>query len=454
MAGILAVTDGPAGMRFSTIELCRRLAAAGHAVTFAGAASACGVAEHHGLRFRALEPNRLAGFQAEDAAGSIVDRLRRMAERRRNAAAATGVEDFAELLGELGPDLVLIDGEMHEHIVACAGAAVPLALLNTFCSIWRRAGSPPPHTAVRTGVGWRGSQVGIALAWAAFRVRKRAQALRLRAAQLGCDRISVIREVARESGFDVDRESDPSQWLIPFTYPRLPALSLHALEFEFSHERFPGVRFVGPMVLEDRLDPPMPEADRRRLDAVLDRRRRSGPGRVLLYAGFGSFFTAHRGWLRRLVNAVGRRSDWELVLALGQSIDPAELGELPEGVHGFTWAPQLEVLTHADAAIVHGGINTIDECVLAGVPMLVTCGGETDMAGNTARVVHHGLGVAGDPDGDDADRILARIQQLLDDDAFGGNVNRMRLAYRAYADRGVAERAVDELLAGRGGVGS
>ncbi|MEE4270338.1 MAG: nucleotide disphospho-sugar-binding domain-containing protein [Thermoanaerobaculales bacterium] len=451
MAEILAVTDGPAGMRFSTIELCRRLVAAGHAVIFAGAASARELAEHHGLGYRELEPNGLGAFHNEDSTAGVVDRLRRIPERRRTAAASTGASRFAALLDELGPDLVLLDGEMHEHIVVGAGAGVQLALLNTFCSIWRRPGLPPPHTPIRPGVGWRGNRLGMALAWTAFDLRKRIRSLRHRIGRVGCDRVSVLRSIARDAGFDLDREADPSQWLIPFTYPRLPALSLHAFEFEFHHEPAPGVRFVGPMVLEERLDPPMPEADRRRLDAVLDRRRGSGSEGALLYAGFGSFFTADRRWLCRLIDAVGKRPDRELVLALGDGLDPAELGGLPEGVYAFAWVPQLEVLSHADAAIVHGGINTIDECVLAGVPMLVVCGGETDMAGNTARVLHHGLGLAADPVGDGAVHILGRLDRLLGDAAIKENLDRMGLAYRTYAENGEVERVVDDLLGGRRG---
>ena len=113
--------------------------------------------------------------------------------------------------------------------------------------------------------------------------------------------------------------------------------------------------------------------------------------------------------------------------------------------------PQLEILKHADVAINHGGINTIDECVLAGVPMLVSCGGETDMAGNTARIVHHGIGLAADPERDTTDRILGRLDRLLVDDVFKHNLVRMGRAYRAYAENGVAEGVIDELLAGQRG---
>jgi UDP:flavonoid glycosyltransferase YjiC (YdhE family) len=267
---------------------------------------------------------------------------------------------------------------------------------------------------------------------------------------VGCDRISVLQSIARDTGFDIDRETDAGQWLIPFTYPGFPVLSLHALEFEFPHEPAHGVQYVGPMVLEDRLDPTMSDADRRRLDTLFDRDRRSDPGRAMLFAGFGSFFTANRRWVRRLVDSVGRRPGWDLVLALGHGADRDELGELPTNVHVFAWAPQLEVLAHANAAIVHGGINTADECVLAGVPMLVACGGETDMAGNTARVVHHGIGLAADPERDTPSRILGRLDRLLGDSTFADNLDEMRRVYRSYADKEVAERTVDELLADAG----
>ncbi|MGB5526120.1 MAG: nucleotide disphospho-sugar-binding domain-containing protein, partial [Gemmatimonadota bacterium] len=138
----------------------------------------------------------------------------------------------------------------------------------------------------------------------------------------------------------------------------------------------------------------------------------------------------------------------ELVLALGDRSEPADLGELPAGVHAFARAPQLEILARADAAIVHGGINTIDECVLAGVPMLTSCGGETDMAGNTVRVVHHGIGLAADPERDTTGRILDRLDRLLGDLSIAGNLSRMGALYRAYSEEEVAQRAVDRLLFG------
>jgi MGT family glycosyltransferase len=261
-----------------------------------------------------------------------------------------------------------------------------------------------------------------------------------------------LRALARDAGVDLDRETDANHWLIPFTWPGYPSLSLHALEFEFPHEPAPGVHYVGPMLLEDRLEPPLPQDDRSRLDQLLERHGRSEPGSALLYAGFGSFFTARQGWLERLFAAVARRPGWDLVLSLGGRLQASDLGELPRGVHAFAWAPQLEVLARADAAIVHGGISTVDECVLAGVPMLVVCGGHTDMRGNMARVVHHGIGLAADPARDTPDRILQSLDRLVSEDSFADRLDQMGRAYRRYGTQRVAERVVEELLVDHPGV--
>jgi UDP:flavonoid glycosyltransferase YjiC (YdhE family) len=201
------------------------------------------------------------------------------------------------------------------------------------------------------------------------------------------------------------------------------------------------------MMLEPRLDLGKSNRDQAELDTIIARRAAS-PERRLIFAGFGSEFTTELGLLRRLAEAVARRDGWEMVISLGDQVAPDDLGDLPPSAHAFRWVPQLEILRHAEAAVVHGGINTIDECVLHGVPMLVYCGFETDMAGNTARVAHHGLGIAGDRPRDDAAEIGRHLDRLMTESVFRENVGRMRNAYLTYAENRVAEEVVGDLIAG------
>lgn len=446
MAHIVTVSRGFPSTLYPSLELSRRLAADGHRLTFAGGPEARPAAEVNGLEFLPLPEGRFEEFLQEDLERSWLGRLLKRRMRRQEAVESLGLEAFAESLRSLEPDLVLIDGEMHEHVITAAGAGLPVALLNSFASIWRRPGLPPAHRFVQPGVGWKGSRPGMALLWAALRWRKRLKAARLWLRDAGCDRRSRLEVLAREAGFDLQRETDPGQWLIPFTYRNLPVLSLHALDFEFPHEPPPHVRYVGPMVLKERGETPLPEEDRRRLEGVLERRREKGREHRLIYAGFGSELTSDLSFLRRLLEAVAGRSRWDLLLSLSGRIPLEELGELPDGVHAFHWLPQWKVVRHADVVVTHGGINTLDECVLAGVPVLVYNGGETDMAGNAARVVHHGFGLAGDRRRDGAAAIRAHLESLAEGRPFRTAARRLQSLYQAYEDESVAERTVEGLL--------
>ena len=447
MADILTVTRGLPSLVYPSVELARRLAAAGHRVTFAGDPETAVLAAGHGLDFQALEPDGFPEFARADAALSVRDRFSTLAQRRERGRDALGVGSFAASIRDRRPALVLINGEMHAHIIAAASTGVRVALLNSFASIWRQPGVPPPHHMARPGVGWRGSRIGASLLWSNLALRRwrRRQAALVR--QVGCDRVSVLQHLARDAGFDFSGETDRRQWLMPFTYRRIPVLSLHALEFEFSDRPPAHVHYVGPMILRDRPDRPLSEADGQRLDAIIARRRDSPGGRRLVYASFGSTMTADVALLRRLAGIVADRPGWELILSVSGRLPVAALDPLPERVHAFAWVPQMSVLAHTDVAVTHGGINSVDECVMSAVPMLIYCGGETDMAGTTSRVVHHGIGIAGDRRRDGIAEMRAHVDRLIADGGVRDRICRLRQACAAYVETRAAERAVESLLA-------
>ena len=450
---ILVVTAGRSGLLYSSVELARRLVAAGHRITYAAPVAAREIVEHHQLDFIGLEASRYEDFLEQDRNAGRLQRLLHLRRRRVEAVESLALDSFVEAVADLDPDLMLIDGEMHEHIIAASGSGVPTALLNTFVSIWRRPGLPPPHHQVQPGVGWKGSRLGIRILWFALRVRKWRKALVQLVQRVGCDRRSILRHLARETDFALSRETDSDQWLIPFTYRRLPVLSLHGLEFEFPHQPRDGVHYVGPLVLLDRADRSMMPGEGSRLDALLRHHRKSVGETKLIYAGFGSEFSTDLDLVRRLVNAVAERPDFELLISLGGRALPAELGGLPKRHHVFSWVPQMRVLEVADVMVMHGGINTLDECVLSNVPALIYCGGETDMAGSTVRAVYHGIGIAGDRSRDRTAEILGSLERLLTEPGFRQNIEQLRRQYLDAVDRRLAERVVESLLQDRAKVG-
>jgi UDP:flavonoid glycosyltransferase YjiC (YdhE family) len=239
----------------------------------------------------------------------------------------------------------------------------------------------------------------------------------------GPDRIARLRRAADLTGFPFEDEVMLHEWLVPFAYRRLPVIAFNTVELELPHEPHPALRYVGP-VLGEMPSLPDQEGTRQRLAALYERRER-GTSAALIYCAFGAWHKGDdSGFVRRIIAAVGAEPSWDLVIGLGGRGKPADLGEIPSNVHPFEWAPQGEVISHADVAIHHAGVTSVNECVAAGVPMVLYPFDFLDQRGNAARVEFHGLGVVGDRR-DTATRIGNRIRSVLEDEAFLRRIERM-----------------------------
>ncbi|MFD0473253.1 nucleotide disphospho-sugar-binding domain-containing protein [Nonomuraea thailandensis] len=84
-----------------------------------------------------------------------------------------------------------------------------------------------------------------------------------------------------------------------------------------------------------------------------------------------------------------------VVLATGGT-DPAALDPLPDNVIARRFVPQTEVLERAALFVTHGGMNSVNEAMYAGVPMLVIPQG-ADQPLVARRVVQLGAGLAISP---------------------------------------------------------
>ena len=85
MASILCTTNCLPGMLYASVELSRRLAAAGHRVVYAGPEHARPAVEQQGLEFAPVEKSRYPDFVEQDARRPFLERLRSLEARRRKA---------------------------------------------------------------------------------------------------------------------------------------------------------------------------------------------------------------------------------------------------------------------------------------------------------------------------------------------------------------------------------
>ncbi|WP_405866121.1 macrolide family glycosyltransferase [Streptomyces sp. NBC_00005] len=183
-------------------------------------------------------------------------------------------------------------------------------------------------------------------------------------------------------------------------------------------------RFVGPSIGARPADPSFP------LERLHD---------PVLYASLGTVFNADPQLLRTFATALAPLGG-TVILSTGQT-DPAALGPLPANVFPRRSVPQPEVLARAALFVTHGGMNSVNEALYAGVPMLVVPQG-ADQPMVARRVVELGTGLSirtRDVTGVSV-RVLAR--RLLDHSGFREAATTLRTAQQ---EAGGYRRAADEL---------
>ena len=84
-------------------------------------------------------------------------------------------------------------------------------------------------------------------------------------------------------------------------------------------------------------------------------------GEPLVYASMGTL-------QNRVANvshncATSTLKNVQIVLSLGEHVDPKEIGPLPTTAITLKWAPQLELLKRASVCITHAGLNTVLEAL-------------------------------------------------------------------------------------------
>jgi len=155
-------------------------------------------------------------------------------------------------------------------------------------------------------------------------------------------------------------------------------------------------------------------------------------GKPLVYCCFGTqlrSYPAVRGVLASVVEAFKHLPSYQLVVTTGNLTPGKCFNEVPANVMMVRSVPQLEILNRASLMITHGGLGSIKEAVLAGVPMLVIPF-HVDQPKNGSRVQHHGLGTACAPPQCSPEKIVALVRELVADRAVRRNVNAMGALFR------------------------
>jgi MGT family glycosyltransferase len=167
----------------------------------------------------------------------------------------------------------------------------------------------------------------------------------------------------------------------------------------------------------------------------------------VLYVSLGTVFQADPGLLRTVAVALAPLGG-TVVVATGQT-EPDDLGPLPPHVLVRRWVPQLEVLARAALMVTHGGMNSANEALHAGIPLLVVPQG-ADQPLVARRVVELGAGLSLRTQQVTVPVVRELARRLLEDPRFRTAARSVQAAQRA---AGGYRRAADELEAYLRGAG-
>lgn len=169
-------------------------------------------------------------------------------------------------------------------------------------------------------------------------------------------------------------------------------------------------------------------------------------GRPVLVVSLGT--TVNRGpeFFRDAMRAFADLP-WHVVMTLGNKVDPAELGALPDNVEVHQWIPLGEVLRHASLFVCQGGMGSVLESLYHGVPMIVVPHhGEQKL--NANRLDELGLARVLAPERVTAQALRELVLELADDTEIPGRVARMRDLVRGTGGVGPAADALEARAAG------
>ena len=127
--------------------------------------------------------------------------------------------------------------------------------------------------------------------------------------------------------------------------------------------------------------------------APQDTEHERSSSRPLIYISMGTSSINTGFFFKNCVTAFQNREELDIVMAVCSEEIVKQLGDLPGHIRAYPYVDQKEILKKADVVIFHGGLNTLRDSLVAGVPMII-CPRAFDQEGNAKRVEELGAGIA------------------------------------------------------------
>ena len=148
-------------------------------------------------------------------------------------------------------------------------------------------------------------------------------------------------------------------------------------------------------------------------------------GEPLIYASMGTILNGQAEVFRTIVAGVAEHKGTQLVLSIGDQLDPKQIGPVPSNAIIVNQVPQLELLKRASVCITHAGLNTVLESLAEGVPQ-VAIPVTFDQPGVAARIAAKNTGVTLPFAKLTSDRLSRLLGEVLNDPVYRKNARKFQ----------------------------
>lgn len=162
----------------------------------------------------------------------------------------------------------------------------------------------------------------------------------------------------------------------------------------------------------------------------------------LVYVSMGTVVNDRLALYRNCIAALAGE-DVQLILSVGEQVDIAALGPLPENVSVYPKVDQIAVLEKADVFLSHCGMNSASESLYFGVPLL--CYPQTkEQEGVAARVTALGAGIM--LENPSVSCIKAAVKRLLSDTKIKANAEEIARSFHRCTGPVAAADKIEQVI--------
>jgi len=162
----------------------------------------------------------------------------------------------------------------------------------------------------------------------------------------------------------------------------------------------------------------------------------------ILYVALGTVYNDNLFTYRSIIEVL-RQLGYEAYVSIGKYISAPELGDIPPNVHIAPYFPQIELLKKSSIFISHCGMNSVNESLYFGVPLLMIPIIQEQKI-NAKRVEQLGAGIYYKNGKINTSRFIRCIQTLIDDPSYRAAAKKIGATL---SSSGGAKKAVKHMLA-------